>query len=252
MSLPVITIPVEIPFEVPLLLHPVVAHFAIAIPIIVLILEFSNLYFKRRALNVITLSFLVLTVVIFFGLYVTGKTDGSEAFPFLSDAGQGELKEHKLLGIYLVYASVLPLVFKAVAMLIMNKWVKIIYFAVLIIFIGVSLKQGKDGGELVFEHGANVKVVQEYEEKIEEFEDKIDELNEMMESSQQEETSLESVDEIKTEVSAPTVHSDSQEPVAKVMPVHSEEPAEHSTESEEHSAEPAEHATEPAEHSAEH
>ena len=89
MSLPAITIPVEIPFEVPLLLHPVVVHFAIVIPVIVLILELTNLYFKRRSLNILSFSFLFLTIILFAGLYVTGLADGKEAYSFLSDAGKG-------------------------------------------------------------------------------------------------------------------------------------------------------------------
>lgn len=178
MSLPPITIPVEIPFEIPLLLHPIVVHFAIVIPIIVLILELANLYFKRRSLNILSFSFLFLTIILFAGLYVTGTVDGKEAYPLLSDAGQAELKEHKLLGIYLVYASLVPIVFKTIAMLVMNKWAKIIYFLILIGFIGVNFIQAKDGGELVYEHGANVKVIQEYENKLEVAEDEMYEVEE--------------------------------------------------------------------------
>ena len=264
MSLPVIDIPLKIPFEIPLLLHPSVVHFAIAIPIIVLILELSNLYFKRRALNVISLSFLILTAVIFFGLFLTGKADGSEAFPLLSEAGQAELKEHKLLGIYMVYASLTLFIFKTIAMLVMNKWAKIVYFLVLIVFIGLSLKQGKDGGELVYEYGANVKVVQEYEEKIEEFEEKIGELEEnqqkeiealksehqkavdelkvVMKTMEKEETLLESDKEVKTEVSAPAEHAEPAKPVEPAASTEAAEPAEHT--------EPAEPAasTAPEEH----
>jgi uncharacterized membrane protein len=240
MSLPAITIPVEVPFELPLLLHPAVAHFAIAIPIIVLILELSNLYFKRRALNVISLSFLILTAVVFFAMFLTGKTDGSEAFPLLSDAGQAEFKEHKLLGVYLVYASVTLFIFKSLAMLVMNKWVKIVYFLVLIVFISLSLKQGKDGGELVFEYGANVKAVQECEDKIEAFEDQIDELEEKSQQEMEapksavveskammnaeEETAPEPDEDETTEVSTPAEHS---EPAASVAPAEHSEPAEY-------------------------
>lgn len=178
MNLPAITIPVEIPFEVPLLLHPVVAHFAIVIPVIVLILEIANLYFKRRSLNILSFSFLFVTILLFAGLYVTGSADGKEAYPLLAEAGQAELKEHKLLGTYLVYASLVPIIFKTIAMLIMNKWAKIIYFLILVGFIGVNFVQGKDGGELVYTHGANVKIVQEYEDKLGVAEDEMYEVEE--------------------------------------------------------------------------
>lgn len=186
MSLPAITIPVEIPFEVPLLLHPVVVHFAIAIPIIVLVLELFNLYFKRRALNVITVSFLIVLIVIYVGLYITGTTDGKEAYPLLLDAGKEELKEHKLLGIYLVYASLLPVIFKSISLLVMNKWAKIIYLVVLLTFIGISLKQGKDGGELVYEHGANVGAIADSIEKLEDLQYEIEDLTESVDEYEEE------------------------------------------------------------------
>ncbi len=178
MNLPAITIPVEIPFEVPLLLHPVVAHFAIVIPIIVLILEIANLYFKRRSLNILSFSFLFVTILLFAGLYVTGSADGKEAYPLLAEAGQAELKEHKLLGTYLVYASLAPIIFKTIAVLVMNKWAKIIYFLILVGFIAVNFVQGKEGGELVYTHGANVKIVQEYEDKLGVAEDEMYEVEE--------------------------------------------------------------------------
>jgi uncharacterized membrane protein len=198
MSLPAITIPVEIPFQVPLLLHPVAVHFAIAIPIIVLILELFNLYFKRRALNVITVSFLLVLIVIYAGLYITGTTDGSEAFPLLTDAGKDELKEHKLLGIYLVYASLLPVIFKSISLLVMNKWAKIIYLVVLLLFIGVNLKQGKDGGELVYEHGANVAAIADSKEKLEEMKFEIEDLTESVTEYEEEVEALqEELDELK-------------------------------------------------------
>lgn len=190
MSLPAITIPVEIPFHVPLLLHPVVVHFAIAIPIIVLILELFNLYFKRRALNVISVSFLLVVIIIFAGLFVTGTTDGSEAGPLLSKEGLSELKEHKLLGIYLVYASLLPIIFKALSLLVKNKWVKMIYLVVLLTFIGVSLKQGKDGGELVYKYGANIAAVAESQGKIEDLQFDLEDLQESAKDNEEEIASL--------------------------------------------------------------
>ncbi len=176
MTLPEISLPLQIPYEVPLLLHPVVVHFAIAIPVLVLVLEFFNLYFKRRALNVITSSLLLVLIGIYLGLFLTGKTDGSEAFDLLSDAGQDELREHKLLGTYLVYASMTLIVFKALATFIAHKAATIIYFLVMLLFIGVNMKQGKDGGELVYEYGANVAAANEAKDRADELGEQIEEL----------------------------------------------------------------------------
>jgi hypothetical protein len=44
MQLPQITLPqIELPFDIPVLLHPPVDHFAIALPVVILLLELMNL-----------------------------------------------------------------------------------------------------------------------------------------------------------------------------------------------------------------
>jgi uncharacterized membrane protein len=178
MTLPALDIPLALPFEIPLLMHPISVHFAIALPVLILLLEFSNLAFKRRALSVTSMMFMILVVVVYFAAFLTGKTDGSEAGPLLSSMGQEELKEHKLIGTYLVYASIVLLAFKAFSMLIARGWAKGLFFLVLILFIAGSFKQGKDGGELVYEYGANVKLVSEHEDVIDELNDELSELKE--------------------------------------------------------------------------
>ncbi len=102
MTLPNLTIPFELPFDVPLLLHPAIIHFVIAVPIVILLLEIINLFFKRRAISVLSLFLIFLVVASMIGAYFTGVADGKEAYPLLASEGQEELKEHKLLGIYLV------------------------------------------------------------------------------------------------------------------------------------------------------
>jgi len=56
---------IKLPFELPILLHPVTVHFAIAIPIIILLLEISYLLIKKHDLNVISSTFLFLDVLCF-------------------------------------------------------------------------------------------------------------------------------------------------------------------------------------------
>ncbi len=48
-------IPFELPFEVPVGLHSPIVHFAVAIPVIIILLEFFNIFFRRRALSVFSL-----------------------------------------------------------------------------------------------------------------------------------------------------------------------------------------------------
>ncbi|MEA3522539.1 MAG: DUF2231 domain-containing protein [Campylobacterota bacterium] len=179
--LPDLVIP-PLPVEVPLLLHPAIVHFAIAIPVFVLILEIFNLIFKRRSLNIISSMLLIILIVIYVGLYITGKVDGSETYVLLSEAGQADFKVHKILGTYLVYFSVLLIVFKVMALLFRKKFFTLLYLIVLMIFIGLNLLQGKEGGELVYEHGANVEAVNIATDKLDDLQYDYDELKEEMDT----------------------------------------------------------------------
>lgn len=180
MELPNITIPLALPFDVPLMLHPVVVHFAVALPVVVLLIEVANLFFKRRALSVTSLLFLLLAAVIFIVAYFTGKADASEAFSLLNAEAQHELKDHRLLGTYLVYALVIPIVFKLLAMVLMQKWARGALIISLIVFISFLVKQGYDGGELVYEHGVNVVAVTQANDAMDDLQYTIEDFNETL------------------------------------------------------------------------
>lgn len=184
MQLPAVTIPFELPFELPLMLHPIVVHFAVVLPIIVLVLELFNLGFKRKALSVASLGFLLLALVAYIAAYYTGKTDGKEAFALLSEEAQAELKFHRLLGTYLVYALLIPLVFKLLAMLLAQKWAKSVLILTLVLFISFVFKQGHDGGELVYEYGVNVQAAQHAQDALEEATETIDDLKDTLAGEQ--------------------------------------------------------------------
>lgn len=186
MQLPDISIPLTLPFEVPLMLHPVVVHFAVVLPIIVLILELANLGFKRRAVSVTSLGLLLLAAVVYVAAYYTGKADGSEAFALLGDEAKEELKAHRLLGTYLAYTLLLPIVFKLVAMTTAQKWARGLLIVSLVMFISFVFKQGYDGGELVYEYGVNVKAVGEKQEAVEDAMDEISDMNETIVSQEEE------------------------------------------------------------------
>jgi uncharacterized membrane protein len=188
MELPAIKLPqIELPFDIPVLLHPPIDHFIIALPIIVLLLEIANLIVKKRAIGVASFFLLVLTVAAAVAAYVTGSVDGKEAFPLLSEAAQGELKSHKLLGTYLIFFSVVVLVFKILSALISRGLMKALYLLVLILFVAGILKQGKEGGELVYEYGVNVEKVQELDSELDDLKEELEELEEASKSVKKEE-----------------------------------------------------------------
>ena len=164
---------IKLPFEIPLLMHPVTVHFAIALPVIALLLEASNIFVKRRCVGVISSILLFLAALIYVAAFFTGKTDGSEAYSLLSSEGKEELKEHKLLGIYLVYGAAAIFVLKLIFAAISSRIAKIIFTIILAVFVGFALKQGKDGGELVYKYGANVQAISSMDDKVMELEDEL-------------------------------------------------------------------------------
>lgn len=167
MELTPIKIPeIPIPFDIPALMHPPVVHLIVAIPLIVLLLEIVNLVAKKRAIGVTTFFLLILTVVAAVAAYLTGSVDGKAAWDVLSQAGQAELKDHKVLGTYLMIFSVVVLLFKLLSSMIQRGLMKAIYLVVLIFFVVGILKQGKEGGELVYMHGANVKIVKTMDDEL--------------------------------------------------------------------------------------
>ena len=174
MELPAIKIPqIELPFDVPALLHPPVDHFIIALPIIVLLLEIINIFAKKKAIGVVSFFLLILTVVAAIAAYFTGSTDGKEAWDLLSKAGQTELKAHKLFGTYLMLASAVVLLFKLISAMIQRGLAKAVYLLVLIVFVAGILKQGKDGGELVYKYGANVERVKVLDDEMFDLKDEL-------------------------------------------------------------------------------
>jgi len=203
MTLPPLDIPINLtlPFQIPELVHPVAAHFAIALPVIILLLEISNLFFrstveidnvafKRRALSVTSLLLSLLLVGIYFAAFFTGKVDGSNAGPLLSKDGLTELKAHKLIGTYLVYGSIVLLAFKAFSMLVSRNWARLLFMLLLVGFIAATFKQGKDGGELVYKYGANNQAVLAHEDTIDDLTDEVSDLKEELTTLEEETAKL--------------------------------------------------------------
>ena len=204
MILPEITLPkIDLPFDIPVFIHPSVDHFAIALPVVILLLEFYNLFAKRKSIGVFSFILLILTIVIFTAAYLTGVVDGKEAYDLLPQEGQAVLKEHKLLGTYLLLGSVLLLFLKLLAMT-GKKLLKVLFFIGLIGFILVSFEQGEEGGKLVYKYGANVERVKNIDDKLFDTQEALEELQEKKVSTKEEKSSDVQVDK-KKEISTSVV-----------------------------------------------
>jgi uncharacterized membrane protein len=187
MELTPIKIPdIPLPFDIPVLMHPPVDHFIIALPLVVLLLELVNVFAKKKAIGVVSFFLLVLTVIAAIAAYLTGTVDGKEAWDLLSQAGQAELKDHKILGTYLMLASAVVLLFKLLSAIINRGLMKAIFLAILIFFVAGILKQGKEGGELVYVYGANVKVVKTMDDEIFELKDELSDYQEEEKEAEEE------------------------------------------------------------------
>ena len=238
MELPAIKIPqIELPFDIPLLMPPPVDHFIIALPIIILFIEFINLFAKKRAIGVVSFLLIVLTVVASVAAYLTGSIDGKEAYPLLNEAAQGELKEHKLLGTYLMLASAVVLVFKLLSAMIGRGIMKVLYLFILILFVAGILKQGKEGGELVYKYGVNVEKVQELDSELFDVKEELEELQEENKEGEAEEK------EAPAEA-APAASEVKEEAPEDVVPAAKETPVETAPAATETTSAPAETAVE--------
>ncbi|MCO4846098.1 MAG: hypothetical protein KC427_08785 [Sulfurovum sp.] len=176
MELPAITLPkVELPFDIPVLLHPAVDHFAIALPVVILLLELINLVMRKKAISGVSFFLIILTVVVFVGAYFTGLVDGKEAYPALSEAAKAALSEHKTLGTYLMLASGLVLLFKLLSMLTDKSIIRALYILILIAFVAGIFEQGEEGGELVYKYGMNVEQVKVLDDELFDLKEELEE-----------------------------------------------------------------------------
>jgi uncharacterized membrane protein len=166
-NLPILEIPaIELPIPIPELFHPAVVHFVIVLPVIILLIELFNTLFKKRALSITSLFLMILLTAISLGAYLTGSVDSKNVHDLLSVDGQKVLQEHKQIGIYLVYGSIIVIIFKFISMMMKASIIRLLFVLVLIGFTIVTLYQGKEGGELVYKYASNVKPVVELNAKV--------------------------------------------------------------------------------------
>ena len=178
MDLPAINLPqIHLPFELPILLHPAVVHFVIAIPVVIFLMEFYNLFTKRKSIGAFAFILLLITVGMLILAYLTGIADGKEAYDLLTPEGQTELKAHKLLGVYVLFTAIAVVFFKLLAMT-GKGFFRFLYFMFLIGLIAISFKQGEEGGELVFEHGANSERVKTLDDELFDTKEALEEMSE--------------------------------------------------------------------------
>ena len=138
------------------MLHPAVAHFAMSLPIIALVLGIAYLIKPSELMSKISTRFMVIATLFIVAAFFSGKADGGEVYIFLSSEGQEVLRNHKDLGLYLVILMVITTLVKMVGCKIRNKKIEIIGIVLIAIMSVGVLAQGKMGGELTYTYGAHV------------------------------------------------------------------------------------------------
>lgn len=139
------------------MLHPAMAHFAVSLPIISMILGFAYLYRQSELMSKISTRFFVFAAIFLIAAFFSGKHDGSEVYSLLSIDGQELLSKHKDFGLYITIAMVIAAIIKFYGCFKKNLKAEIFSIVLVTIIAGGVLYQGKMGGELTFTYGAHVK-----------------------------------------------------------------------------------------------
>ncbi len=164
--------------HLPAHLHPPMVHFVIALPVIIFLIESVNLVLRRKSLDVVTVGLLILLLIFLLGAYIAGVTDGKEAWDYLDENGQAALKAHKTFGVYIIlFGFTSVAIFKVISLISNSIIFNILYMLILALFVVLILKQGKDGGELVNTHGANVDKVKILDDKLFDLQSVYEDLN---------------------------------------------------------------------------
>ena len=138
------------------MLHPAVAHFAISLPIISLVLGIAYLIKPSELMSKISTRFMIFATLFLIAAFFSGKADASEVYILLTRAGKELLVQHKDFGLYLAIGMGIATLVKSYGCY--KSVVKAEVFAILLVAIitGATLYQGKMGGELTYTHGAHV------------------------------------------------------------------------------------------------
>ena len=138
------------------MLHPALAHFAISLPILSLVLGAAYLYKPSEVMSKVSSRFFVFAALFIIAAFFSGKHDGSEVYALLSSDGKKLLIQHKDFGLYIAIAMGIAALVKFFGCIKKNFKVEIVSVILVAIVAGGVLYQGKMGGELTYTYGAHV------------------------------------------------------------------------------------------------
>lgn len=175
-----------------MLLHPPMAHFAIALPVVAAVFGVIYLFNRSEGMSKLSSRMLVVAALAVIAAWYTGSNAGPEIFKYLSAAGKQELLEHKQLGMYLAIAFGIIAVIKFIGCQLKKFALEAVAIVLMLGATAMIFVQGKDGGEIVYEHGQpfkapmmfnaldkaaeTVEFAEDCDEQVEAYEDAIDEM----------------------------------------------------------------------------
>ncbi len=159
MALPTLTIPdIPLPFEIHTMMHPAIVHFAVALPVVILLIEIINLGARRKSIGTISFLLIFLMAVVYLGAYLTGSVDANNAKDAIDPQTKELLEAHKNGGIWMVYGSVVVLVIKLISVAVKRIVARAVFLVVLGLFFWGATGVVQKGCALTYKHGVNVKV----------------------------------------------------------------------------------------------
>jgi uncharacterized membrane protein/ElaB/YqjD/DUF883 family membrane-anchored ribosome-binding protein len=157
MNLPPLTIPeIPLPLDVPQMMHPAIVHFAVALPVVIILLEIINLVARRKIVGGISFFFMILMSVVYLGAYLTGAVDAETAKKALSPEAKALLEAHTNGGVWMVYGSLAVMFFKIVSIAVKKIPARIVFLVVLGLFFWGATGVVQKGCALTYKHGVNV------------------------------------------------------------------------------------------------
>jgi len=151
-----------------MMIHPASAHFALVLPIVASVFGLIYMVTKTEGMSKISSRLFVFAALAVGLAWYTGGQVAGDVYPLLSSDGQHELKEHKELGLYIAILAGLAALLKFAGCQ-MKKFV--IEVLAIVLMLGASagvLKQGKDGGEVVYNYGGGVEGYSDGQDCLEE------------------------------------------------------------------------------------
>lgn len=143
-----------------MMLHPASAHFGMVLPVVAAVFGLAYLVSRSESMSKISARAAVVAAIAMIGVWYTGSQAGPQIFNFLSDAGKEELLEHKELGLYLAIGMSVVALIQFAGCRLQKFGIQALGIILTIVVMAVTFIQGKDGGEIVYEHGKPFQMTQ--------------------------------------------------------------------------------------------